>query len=636
MAIARVHTGKALLHAKDGVEELRRRLGKMTGSGPATSEALPASADQVALVENILGAAEALVLVSDQDGLIVHFNSAATRLSGYRADDVIGKFIWDVLAPPDEAERDRANFLALVQGGSAASAESYWRISDGERRLIRWEYICLAGPDGEVAYIVATGTDVTSRKAGEASLKRELALMHTLMESLPNQIYFKDLQSRFIRVNCTQAQRFGLADPNQLLGKTDFDFFSDEHARQAFADEQRIIATGQPFSNEEKETWTDLPDAWVLTTKLPLRDPDGAIIGTFGTSVDITERKTAEEELRVRARLFAALAEFAATVNAIKEPGLLAESLVEAMGKIVPSNLVVVTLRNYDDSRYYIRSVRGLPASVVGSTIEVGDGTAGQTIASKSMIVTEPNSPSQIASALQGHMPPGSFRTVGVPLLHESLVLGVISVIRSDNEPAFSAPEREVLALLGAHTALALANAHLAEEVSVLAIRDGLTGLYNRRHFDAALELAVARSTRRVPGKTLSAVMFDLDHFGLFNEKYGHLGGDALLRHFAALLGARLRAADIVARYGGEEFVAILEDCALLDAVRLAEEVRRDLSGSFVMSAKGRKMRATVSAGCAALDPANSSAEALIGAADAALYAAKRAGRNRVMVAGSY
>jgi diguanylate cyclase (GGDEF)-like protein len=205
---------------------------------------------------------------------------------------------------------------------------------------------------------------------------------------------------------------------------------------------------------------------------------------------------------------------------------------------------------------------------------------------------------------------------------------------RPDTEPPFSLPEREVLALLGAHTALALANARLSEEVSALAIHDGLTGLYNRRYFDSVLELALARTKRRLVSKSLAAIMFDLDYFRDFNERYGHLGGDALLRHFAGLLGARLRAADIVARYGGEEFVAILEDCSLADAERLAEGVRRDLEESFVIDAKGRKMQATVSAGCACLDPLEPTVEALIGAADLALYDAKRAGRNRVIVAG--
>jgi diguanylate cyclase (GGDEF)-like protein len=190
-----------------------------------------------------------------------------------------------------------------------------------------------------------------------------------------------------------------------------------------------------------------------------------------------------------------------------------------------------------------------------------------------------------------------------------------------------------VFALLGSHAALALANANLVEEVSALAIHDGLTGLYNRRHFDVALELAIARFKRHAPAGNLAAIMFDLDHFGEFNRRHGHLAGDTLLREFGSILKNRLRSADIVARYGGEEFVAILEDCGLPEATRLAEEVRRELETRSVKGADGRPLRATVSAGCAVMQTAEPTKDALLGRADVGLYMAKEAGRNRVVAA---
>jgi len=122
--------------------------------------------------------------------------------------------------------------------------------------------------------------------------------MKALMDSVPDYIYFKDRESRFIRISKSHAQSFGLDDPIQAVGKTDFDFFTEEHARPAYEDEQRIIQTGQPILNkEEKETRPDRPEAWVLTTKMPIHDEDGNIAGTFGMSKDITDRKRAEEAL---------------------------------------------------------------------------------------------------------------------------------------------------------------------------------------------------------------------------------------------------------------------------------------------------------------------------------------------------
>jgi PAS domain S-box-containing protein len=134
----------------------------------------------------------------------------------------------------------------------------------------------------------------------EKALAHERYLLKTLMDTVPDAIYFKDTDSRFIRTNKAHAGRwFGLSDPAQAVGKTDFDFFSEEHARQAYEDEQEIIRTGQPLLNiEERETWPDRPDTWVVTSKMPLRDEEGKITGTFGLTRDITDRKRAEEALK--------------------------------------------------------------------------------------------------------------------------------------------------------------------------------------------------------------------------------------------------------------------------------------------------------------------------------------------------
>ncbi|MGH7224846.1 MAG: PAS domain S-box protein, partial [Gemmataceae bacterium] len=127
----------------------------------------------------------------------------------------------------------------------------------------------------------------------------ESELLHILMDNVPDAIYFKDSQSRFIRLNRGLAMRFGLSDPAEAIGKTDFDFFSEAHARQAYLDEQDVIRTGRPLvAREETEYWQDGRVTWASTTKLPLRDGKGTIIGTFGISRDITHRKQTETALR--------------------------------------------------------------------------------------------------------------------------------------------------------------------------------------------------------------------------------------------------------------------------------------------------------------------------------------------------
>jgi sigma-B regulation protein RsbU (phosphoserine phosphatase) len=153
-------------------------------------------------------------------------------------------------------------------------------------------------PAGQPARMTGAYWDISKRRVMEEELARERFFLRTLMEHIPDKIYFKDLASRFIWISRETIERFSTHDPADVLGKTDFDFFREEHAREAYDNEQEIIRTGVPMVNkEEHEVWADGRETWVTTTKMPLRDEAGRIIGTFGLSRDITARKKAEEQL---------------------------------------------------------------------------------------------------------------------------------------------------------------------------------------------------------------------------------------------------------------------------------------------------------------------------------------------------
>jgi two-component system cell cycle response regulator len=162
-----------------------------------------------------------------------------------------------------------------------------------------------------------------------------------------------------------------------------------------------------------------------------------------------------------------------------------------------------------------------------------------------------------------------------------------------------------------------------------------LTGLYNRRHFDAALDRLLASWRRAEPAqrRPVSAIVFDLDKFGDFNKRYGHQVGDEVLRTFAEILNARFREADLLARLGGEEFVVVLDGARRDDARRVAEEVRIALAKRNLQSESGGSLEMRVSAGCAEIDEAEPTREQLLRTADVALFMAKRAGRDRVVAA---
>jgi PAS domain S-box-containing protein len=151
--------------------------------------------------------------------------------------------------------------------------------------------------------------EVAERSRAESALAAERELINALMDNIPDHIYFKDGESRFIRINRSMATAFGLKDPDEAVGRCDADFFAIEHARSARADEQRIMADGGPLiDREEKESWPDGTATWVSTTKQALRDKSGHSIGTFGVSRDITLRKHAERRLAVQYTVASVLA----------------------------------------------------------------------------------------------------------------------------------------------------------------------------------------------------------------------------------------------------------------------------------------------------------------------------------------
>ncbi len=163
---------------------------------------------------------------------------------------------------------------------------------------------CLCKADLSSALLVKSARYAAERVRIERELAGERDLLRALMESIPDRIYFKDRDSRFLRVSRALGEFFELDDPSEAAGRTDFDFFSEEHARPAFEDEQEVLRTGQAIVGKiEKETFRDGRVGWAHTTKLPLRDQNGQIVGTCGISREITDLKLLEDRLATERNL---------------------------------------------------------------------------------------------------------------------------------------------------------------------------------------------------------------------------------------------------------------------------------------------------------------------------------------------
>jgi len=240
-------------------------------------------------------AKDGIIILDAGSGLIVDINPFLTEMLGYSKEQLLKKAIWEI------------GFFKDV----VANREKFEELQ--QKKYVRYENLPLETVDGRKVYVEFVSSvylvnhhkviqcnirDITERKLAEDVLAWEQYLIHLLLDNLPNYIYFKDRDSKFIRISSSLVHLFKLNNPLEAIGKSDFDFFTEEHARQAFDDEQQIIRTGQPITKEEKETWAENKDTWVSTSKFPLRDKEGNIIGTFGISMDITSRKEFEIKLQ--------------------------------------------------------------------------------------------------------------------------------------------------------------------------------------------------------------------------------------------------------------------------------------------------------------------------------------------------
>jgi diguanylate cyclase (GGDEF)-like protein len=343
------------------------------------------------------------------------------------------------------------------------------------------------------------------------------------------------------------------------------------------------------------------------------------------------ERQKLAERAALLGRLADAFAEFGATLDASP----LHAAIARAATTVVRSDVGLLTLLDGLGAEYRVVAAEGADMPI-GMKIDPGEGATGKAIADRAAVLADHFDRYQVPRTAR--IPAAGLPEVAVmaiPLLRSDAAVGAITFVRTSAGEGFTDQEREIGGLLAGQAALAIANASLHAAAREAAIRDPLTGLHNRRLLDDAVARMDASRMRQAPAerRPMAAIMFDLDHFGDLNNRHGHSAGDAVLRAFAGLLAGRFRAADLVARYGGEEFLVVLDGASRDDAIRAAEGVRIAFRELDVPVAGGEVLRATVSAGCASLDPSLAPLDTMFELADVGLAMAKAGGRDQVVAA---
>lgn len=453
--------------------------------------------------------------------------------------------------------------------------------------------------------------------------------LETMINHVPDYIFAKDAEGRFLIANQATVADNGFNDLQELVGKTDFDLHPPEFAEAVAETERRVIETGEPiFGIEERAIVTKGYDRWLMTSKVPLRNKRGKIVGVVGISRDISERKAAERLLEGQARLLEMVARGEPLETFFHELILLIERLMPG----IKGSILLLS----EDGRYllqgaapsldetYCSAVHGLEIGPKSGSCGTAAWRGQQVIVSD--ILTDP-----LWEGYAHVVQPYGFRACwSTPIFsRERKVLGTFALY--SREAGAPSDHQQELTAMAAHLAgIAIERKRAEERISFMAHHDAVTGLPNRARFEAQ----VAGMLESIRGREQWAVLafLDLDNFKLINDNLGHAAGDELLKAVAGRMRAAVRKSDVVVRLGGDEFIILLNGVPTdRDLVlKRLEDIRTAIA--MPVQLQGRSLQVTCSMGVACYPKHGRTTSELLANADMAMYRAKEYGRNNLQV----
>jgi PAS domain S-box-containing protein len=244
----------------------------------------------------------------DRNGTIVRVNEAECRLLGYSAEEMVGRPAWEFVAPDQQSRSREAIRRKISEIQALVPYAREFARRDGTRLFLEFHENLVRDSGGVVTGILSAALDITARREAEAALARERQLLRTLIDSLPDYIYVKDPEGRYLLINEAQARLLGLSSPAEAIGKTIADFLPGPLGDMVLTDDRRVCETGEPVIGKEEL----LGSSWMLTTKVPIRDEAGRVVALVGLRRDIADLRKAREAIEANNR---AKSEFLANMS---------------------------------------------------------------------------------------------------------------------------------------------------------------------------------------------------------------------------------------------------------------------------------------------------------------------------------
>ncbi|RFU47006.1 EAL domain-containing protein [Paraburkholderia sp. DHOC27] len=509
-------------------------------------------------------------------------NAAAVQQYGYAESEFLEMTIREIRPNAEvgrlESHLSRSNVASSV--GRTMAGVWHHRRKDGSTISADISYHRLTFMGRPSIFVLAD--DVTEQINAEAEAQRSNQMLETVIDNIPQRIFWKDHESRYLGCNMAFARDAGLAYPEQVVGKTDNDLPWRAFADNVRAHDVEVISTGVPKMNFEVDLVIDNVHRTTVTSKLPFTDSDGRVIGVLGSYSDITERKRADLALRLQSRALDA------SVNAILITGpSAAGNLIEYV------NPAFKRITGYE------------PAEVIGQDCRLlqrdDRDQEGVTSIRQALAANR-----EVSAVLR------NYRKDGALFWNQ---LFIAPVPNPDGETTHH------IGVINDITDLM----RYQEQLEYQANYDSLTRLPNRNLLRDRLQHALIVAQRHHKG--VAVVFIDLDGFKNVNDSLGHSVGDRLLSVVAERLGRCARASDTVARHGGDEFVIVMTDTVDEQSlIAWMERVRTSISEPVWLD--GTELYVGCSMGASLFPQDGEDAETLLKKADLAMYRAKDMGRN--------
>lgn len=593
-----------------------------------------------------------LIFAKDDQGRYILANHAMAEAYGTTPAELLGRR--DEEAAPSETlahhfrEEDRN---VIASGAPLSIPQETFIDAQGRPRIFQTTKIPFTFSGSLTPAVLGVAIDITELKRVEAALRDSERHHRLLAENATDVIWTMDFGGRLTYISPSVEQLRGFT-PEEVMGQP----LEQTVAAGSLpvmmgaiqvAVQELLMGRRLPVSPQEVEQiCKDGRTVWTEVLARVMYDDAGRPAGILGVSREITARKQLEienqrlmEAAQRRAVEAETLREAAAAVAATLDLDEIIPRVLVQLQRVVPYDSASVQLLR--DGQMENVGGRGFAdlAAVVGARIPLNGTTPNS-------IVFQSRRPVILVDAPQEYP---AFRApphhhirgwMGVPLILQDRVIGMLA-LDSRAVGAFTDDHARLATAFADQVAIALEQARLFHDVQRLATTDPLTNVHNRRHFMTLATLEYELACRY--HHPLSSVLLDIDHFKTVNDRYGHLVGDRVLQTVAARCQEVLRRSDLLGRYGGEEFVALLPETPAGGAEQVAQRLRAQIGETPVVLEGAPPIQVTVSVGVATMaagrpcqsSGAGAALEALIEQADQALYVAKRAGRNRVVVAGA-